>query len=69
MFTKLGKHKERYYQVKKSFVSVPVFMESSLAFLCNIFLQSHFCPHSPTKTMPSKYPVTLLAKENGHLRL
>lgn len=46
---KLGKHKERYYQVKKSFVSVPVFMESSLAFLCNIFCSLTSVPTLPLK--------------------
>lgn len=49
MFTKLGKHKERYYQVKKSFASVPVFMESSLAFPCNIFCSLTSVPTLPLK--------------------
>lgn len=68
VFTELVKRKERYYQVEKLCASVPVFIESSLAFLCNIF-----CNLTPVPTLPLKlclltYPVTLPAKHNGHLQ-
>ena len=66
-FTELVKRKERYYQVEKLFASVPVFIESSLAFLCNIFCNLTSVPTLPLKLCLLTYPLTL-AKHTGHLQ-